>query len=125
MAATMDMAQLETTFPYICGGRIAAEFDARVTVGLEDGVLIAGEVELYCFDDDHNGTYVLCQDSGLCDRVRKHVLSNSNEIQRARDAISNQKQKTHRTKNPFHTNHFDHFVQAFNECHTASSHQKL
>ena len=84
-------AKLELTFPYLCGHRVAAEFDARVTIGQEDSVLLIGEVELFGYDNDHQVAYETCVDLTLCHLIRNYVENSTTERDRAYEALHQQK----------------------------------
>ncbi len=88
MAATFPVAKLEITFPYTCGGRVAVEFDARLSIGHEDGVLIVGEVEFYGYDDDHDGAYEICNDQALAEKIRTYLFASVPETTRAHEALN-------------------------------------
>ncbi|WP_417454710.1 hypothetical protein [Kiloniella sp.] len=87
-------AKLELTFPYLCGHRVAAEFDARVTVGQEDSVLLIGEVELFGYDNDHRGSYETCVDPSLCRLIRNYVENSTTEKDRAYEKLHQRKETT-------------------------------
>ncbi|MEH6631595.1 MAG: hypothetical protein V7776_12240 [Halopseudomonas aestusnigri] len=115
--------KLETTYEYTCGGRVAAEFDARVSIGLEDGVLIAGEVELYGYDDNHEGAYEICNDHALTEKIRNFVLSTGTEINRAFEVLSQaalSQKATLRSPHSSHSSLFREFLCAYEECHSHS-----
>ncbi|MCZ4279769.1 hypothetical protein O4H49_03195 [Kiloniella laminariae] len=86
----MQQLWLELTFPYACGGRVAAEFDVRVAIGLEDDTLLAGEVELYGYDKAHIGAYQSCDDQPLCQKIRNYLLTTDREIRRAQELLARQ-----------------------------------
>ncbi|WP_419905089.1 hypothetical protein [Kiloniella sp.] len=112
MAASMHTAKLEITYEYTCGGRVAAEFDARVSIDQEDGVLIAGEVELYGYDNDHNGAYEICCDPHLAGKIRHFILNSAPETNRAFEALSLA------TPSSTQTSLFGNFIEAYEECHS-------
>lgn len=87
-------AKLELTFPYLCGHRVAAEFDARVTIGLEDSVLLIGEVELFGYDNNQQGAYENCADPSLCHLIRNYVENSTTERDRAYEALRQKKETT-------------------------------
>ncbi len=84
-------AKLELTFPYLCGHRVAAEFDARVTIGQQDSVLLIGEVELFGYDNNQQGAYENCADPSLCHLIRNYVENSTTERDRAYEALHQQK----------------------------------
>ncbi len=122
MAASFPVAKLEITFPYTCGGRVAAEFDARLSIGLEDGVLIAGEVELYGYDDDHDGAYEICNNQDLAEKIRKYLLASATETIRAREALNlnvTNTQNSYSVQAYSRTNPrplFEEFVGTYRDC---------
>ena len=87
-------AKLELTFPYLCGHRVAAEFDARVTIGQEDSVLLIGEVELFGYDNDHRGAYETCVDPSLCHLIRNYVENSTTERDRAYEKLHQRNETT-------------------------------
>ncbi|WP_085909128.1 hypothetical protein [Kiloniella majae] len=113
-------AKLELTYPYFCGMRVAAEFDARVTIGLEDNVLVLGEVDLFCYDDKHQGAYESCADKSLCEQIRNYVENSIIERARALEHLQQQKDFEHcASQTPsIHSNQqgFASFVKSYTEC---------
>lgn len=116
----ISSAQLELTYPYHCGQRIAAEFDVRVTVGLEDNELLLGEIDLFGYDDKHHGAYESCTDISLCNKIRSYVESSNIESARALEllrrkdnyeTLSVQARPSHRRKQGF-----ANFVGSYAEC---------
>ncbi|WP_157845857.1 hypothetical protein [Kiloniella litopenaei] len=89
--SVLPSAKLELTYPYLCGQRVAAEFDARVAVGLEDNVLLIGEIELYGFDANNQGAYEVCADPSLCNLIRRYIEASVTERDRAYEVLGHHK----------------------------------
>ncbi|MFD2205814.1 hypothetical protein [Kiloniella antarctica] len=113
--------KLETTFEYHCGDRVVAEFDARVEIGIEDGVLLLGEVEFYGYDANHEGAYTACHDNVIADKVRSFILNSSTQTERAFEVLSLSTPATRNNSYPFcETQSFGTFIHAYKECHSVS-----
>ncbi|KLN61680.1 hypothetical protein WH96_04925 [Kiloniella spongiae] len=116
----IPFAKLELTYPYQCGKRIAAEFDARVTVGLEDNVLLLGDVDLFSYDDNHQGAYENCTDTALCQQIRTYVESSNTERERAFELLQQQEKSQIISFNTApkrqQKQDFESFVLTYAEC---------
>ncbi len=112
--------KLELTYPYQCGKRIAAEFDVRVKVGLEDNVLLLGDVDLFGYDDNHQGAYENCTDIALCKQIRAYVERSNTERERAFELLKQQENRTIVSFNTAPKNQrkqgFESFVHTYAEC---------
>lgn len=117
MAASVRTAKLETTYEYSCGGRVAAEFDARVNIGLEDGVLLVGEVELYGYDDNHQGAYEICNDNNIAEKVRSFILNSYVETTRAFEILSRSSPNRNTSPKDKPNSLFEDFIGAYKQCH--------
>jgi hypothetical protein len=117
---SIPFAKLELTYPYQCGKLIAAEFDVRVTVGLEDNVLLVGEVDLFGYDDNHQGAYENCTDITLCKLIRAYVESSNTERERAFELLQQQEKPQITSFNTVPANQrkqgFESFVNTYAEC---------
>ncbi len=83
-----EVAKLELTFPYYCGGLVAAEFDVRVEVGTEDGELLLGAIELYGFDSQHHGSFKTSKNLTLNKKIRNYIYGSDKETTRAREVLA-------------------------------------
>ncbi|WP_162938103.1 hypothetical protein [Kiloniella sp. EL199] len=116
---TIPSAKLELTYPYRCGKRVAAEFDARVSVGLEDNVLLLGEVDLFGYDNKHEGAYEICTDIALCKQIRTYVKNSNKEKARALELLQQKKNllPSHlkKTNSTPHRKGFESFITSYAE----------